>query len=156
VPCTKNVWQCKIGECPMYFTSCISLTYLLSPLLRKQPVKKDSKCWDFYHWISCPIVALHNYLLWPGFVASVAKSQLTYIIWTPRVKCSTSCQCYSEVKSCCHLLARSHLQSSDKSRFQYFLVALQSNSTAAITVPSKCEDLQGRWKMHQFWRTPMI
>jgi hypothetical protein len=71
-------------------------------------------------------------------------SQLTLVVPAPRVKLSGSRQCYSEVESRRHLLAGSHLQSSDKSGFQYILVALQSNSTAAITVASKRKDLHGR------------
>jgi hypothetical protein len=47
-------------------------------------------------------------------------------------------------------MAGNHLQISYKSRFQYFLVALQSNSTAAIAVASKLEDLHGRRQMHHF------
>ena len=43
-----------------------------------------------------------------------------------------------------HLLARSHLQSSYKNRFQYFLATLQSNSIAAMPIDSKCEDLHER------------
>ena len=58
----------------------------LSPMLRKQLVETNSRCWELYHWIRCPIIALHNYFLWLGFVASVAKSQLTFNILTPKNK----------------------------------------------------------------------
>jgi hypothetical protein len=47
-------------------------------------------------------------------------------------------------------LEGSHLQSSDKSRFQYFMVALQSNYTTPMPIASKREDLhKGRITFEQ-------